>query len=85
MALGFKDNLKPIQRKNPNHHPEISTRYSNEELLQIFKSQGHFEHPIMNPTAYKLRPGNPEILLLFEEMTTVRPNVVLELIRDEIQ
>ena len=41
-------------------HPEIQFRYTNKQLLQIFKSLGRFQSPLEQTDAYKLDLASSE-------------------------
>ena len=66
-------------------HPEISIRYTNEKLLQIYKTLGRFEHPLDCASSFGLDEEDPQTQFLFETMTYSKPDVVLELVRDDIE
>lgn len=86
MTLGYKDpSATENWPVNPRHHPEIQVRYSNEDLLKIFKTLGNFEHPLSSPETFKLSGIDGERLLIFDDITTSRPDVVLEIVRDDIE
>lgn len=82
LALGFKvDHQRVI---NPNHHLEISVRYSNDQLLRIFKTLGRFDHPLTCLESFGLKEDNPETRSILETLTQHKPDVVLEIVRDDI-
>jgi hypothetical protein len=47
-ALGFNGHTQSKKHESDNSfkNPAISIRYSNEDLLKIFKNLGRFEHPL---------------------------------------
>jgi hypothetical protein len=59
-------------------------RYTNEDILKIFKGLGRFEHPLINLTTFHLDERNEETRFLMETMTHPKPNVILELLRDDM-
>lgn len=64
-------------------HPDIKIRYTNYELLKMFKNCGRFDHPLNNMDLFKLNPDNQEIKDILIELTTPRPNVVLYLLQND--
>ena len=61
LALGFKDERIPMPSRvvNPNHHPDITIRYSSEDCLRIYKTLGRFESPLLTPQLYSLNVEDP--------------------------
>jgi hypothetical protein len=58
LALGFKD-VSLLGRRSASFQDslknnDINIRYSNSELLAIFKNCGKFEHPLQCPESFKL-------------------------------
>jgi len=62
----------------PDRHPEIAIRYSNAELLAVFKKLGRFEHPLTCAQNFKI--GDEGAV---KELTKAKPNVVIELLKEE--
>lgn len=68
-------------RSHIEKHPEISIRYSNSELLAIYKKLGRFEHPLGCLESFHIDQKNAHIL---KELTKAKPNVVIDLLKDEV-
>lgn len=86
-ALGYNRKSFSKNNKNDKHqekHPEIFYRYSNDDLLRIFKNLGRFEHPLNCKDSFKIDSGSDEITSILQEITNPKANVVIELLKDEM-
>lgn len=77
-----KSTLNPLddtqQMSFANHHSEIVHRYSNSELVGIFKKLGRFVHPKDAMEHLKIKENDKEIFNILLSITNDKPNVVLE-------
>lgn len=77
--LGFKKKVEA--HASIFHHPEIKLRYTNQEMLKIFKTLGRFESPLNTLFTFRIDERNSDTL---SEIMGSKPNVVLELLKDEL-
>lgn len=72
-------------RQGSSYNPEIKIRYTRDELLKIFKSLGRFEHPLSQAEKFSLFNLESDRLETFDDLMTVRPDVVLEMLKEDIE
>lgn len=82
-VLGFKkhksqneeeENKTPkVQSSSANKNPEIHIRYSQKEMLRIFKTLGRFEHPLQTMSSFKLKEDDIDTQLILEDLTNPKP------------
>ena len=85
-ALGFtlKSTMRTSDGKNSNgSQVEIQKRYTMQELLQIFKNTGRFDHPLTCMTYFKLDEDDLDAKKILGEITNKKPNVLLHLLNLE--
>lgn len=84
LALGFSNDRRP-QVSSQHLSSAIGVRYTKDQVLRIYKTLGQFESPLSHPHAFKLQADDPEIREIFESLTTPKPDVVIELVREDIE
>jgi hypothetical protein len=52
-------------------------------MLSVYKKLGRFEHPLQTMEAYGLDPAHSETVRILKEITNPKPNVSIELLREE--
>ena len=80
-ALGYR--TKPSQDASK-FNPDISIRYNNDQLLRIYKNLGKFEHPLTQMQNYGLDPRDDGRSELLAQITTIKPDIMTEFLKEDI-
>eukprot|EP00347_Sterkiella_histriomuscorum_P016937 403351281 len=77
----FNNSFQPAKTDEISmEHPDIQIRYTSEQMREIFKTLGRFEHPLNIMETYGLNPNDASLRETLIELTKPRANVNLDLI-----
>ena len=82
IALGYRQGERAEDGEK--YNPDIKIRYSNDQLLRIYKNLGKFEHPLSNVRSYGVDEHDSERLYLLDMITLNKPDLMPELLKDDI-
>jgi hypothetical protein len=80
-ALGYRS--KPSEDSSK-FHPEIQVRYSNDQMLRIYKNLGKFEHPLSQLSVYGISSRDFHKIETMSLLTAEKADIMTEFLKEDI-
>lgn len=80
-ALGYRS--KPSEDSSK-FHPEIQVRYSNDQMLRIYKNLGKFEHPLSQLSVYGISSRDFHRIETMSLLTAEKADIMTEFLKEDI-
>ena len=80
-ALGYRSKLSEDTSK---YHPEIQVRYSNDQMLRIYKNLGKFDHPLSQLSNFGISSRDYERIDVMSLLTTEKADIMTEFLKEDI-